>query len=226
MLRHCIPFLLGWSRAPMAVGLPFPSSPWTARRLARAALDAAIPGGGPLLELGAGTGPVTEALLEAGCPLDQVVVMERDAELCRTLERRFRGLNVLHGNALEIGEVLARARIPSVCVALSGLPMRAVAPKAAARCYSDVFRAMPPGGAIIQYTYGFRSPVAPDNAAFKLDATFVGREWRNVPPMGIWRYRLPASRIARRKKPRDSELATPLPYPSPRPPPRSPIPTS
>jgi phosphatidylethanolamine/phosphatidyl-N-methylethanolamine N-methyltransferase len=220
MLRHCIPFLLGWSRAPMAVGLPFPSSPWTARRLARAAIDAAIPGGGPLLELGAGTGPVTEALLEAGCPLDQVVVMERDAELCRTLERRFRGLNVLHGNALEIGEVLARARIPSISVALSGLPMRAVAPKAAARCYSDVFRAMPPGGAIIQYTYGFRSPVAPDNAALKLDATFVGREWRNVPPMGIWRYRLPASRIARRAKPRDSELATPLPYPSPRPPAR------
>jgi phosphatidylethanolamine/phosphatidyl-N-methylethanolamine N-methyltransferase len=49
---------------------------------------------------------------------------------------------------------------------------------------------MPSGGAIIQYTYGFRSPVAPDDVDLKLDATFVGREWRNVPPMGIWNYRL------------------------------------
>jgi hypothetical protein len=24
----------------------------------------------------------------------------------------------------------------------------------------------------------------------KIEATFIGREWRNIPPMGIWRYRL------------------------------------
>jgi hypothetical protein len=48
---------------------------------------------------------------------------------------------------------------------------------------------MPSGGAIIQYTYGFRSPVALDESVLKLDATFVGREWRNFLPMGIWSYR-------------------------------------
>ena len=37
-----LPFLRGWSRDPVAVGLPIPSSPWTARRLAQATLDAAI----------------------------------------------------------------------------------------------------------------------------------------------------------------------------------------
>ena len=67
--------------------------------------------------------------------------------------------------------------------------MRAVAPDAAARCYSDAFQIMPSGGAIIQYTYGLRSPVDPDGGMPKLDARFVGREWRNVPPVGIWRYR-------------------------------------
>lgn len=183
-------FLRGWSRDPVAVGGPFASSCWTARRLAQATLGAAIPGGGPVLELGPGTGPVTEALIETGCPVDQIVVVERDAELCRSLERRFSGLRVLHGNALEIGEILAGARIPSVRVVLSGLPMRVVPAQAAARCYSQAFQLMPPGGAIIQYTYGFRPPVDPDEAVSKLDATFVGREWRNVPPMGIWSYRL------------------------------------
>jgi phosphatidylethanolamine/phosphatidyl-N-methylethanolamine N-methyltransferase len=182
-------FLRGWSRDPVAVGGPFASSSWTARRLAQATLDAAIPGGGPVVELGAGTGPVTQALIEAGCPVDQIVVVERDAELCRWLERRFPGLHVLHGDALALAEILARARISAVRVLLSGLPMRVVPPQAAAHCYSQAFQLMPPGGAIIQYTYGFRPPVDPETVP-QLDATFVGREWRNLPPMGIWSYRL------------------------------------
>ena len=174
----------------MAVGGPFASSGWTARRLAQATLEAAIPGSGPVLELGAGTGPVTQALLALGCPVDQIVVIERDAELCRSLEKRISGLHVLHGNALDLGELLAGARISSVGAVLSGLPMRVVPPQAAARCYSQAFQRMPAGGAIIQYTYGFRPPVDPHEAVPRLDARFVGREWRNLPPMGIWRYRL------------------------------------
>jgi phosphatidylethanolamine/phosphatidyl-N-methylethanolamine N-methyltransferase len=181
-----LPFFRGWSRDPVAVGLPFPSSPWTARRLAQATLDAAIDGGGPVLELGAGAGAVTQALIEGGCARDQLVVVERDAELCRTLERRFHGLCVL-----QMAELLTAADIASVSVVLSGLPMRAVAPAAAIRCYSSAFQMMPQGGSIIQYTYGFKSPVDPGRSPPRLDATFVGREWRNVPPMAIWSYRLP-----------------------------------
>lgn len=188
MLSNSLPFLRSWSRDPVAVGLPFASSYWTARRLAQATLDAAIPGGGPVLELGAGTGPVTEALMDAGCPVDKIIVVERDGDLCRTLRRRFRGLQVLQGDALEIGEMLGKAQVPSVGVVLCGLPMRAVAPDAAARCYSDAFQLMPSGGAIIQYTYGLKSPVDPETP-LRLDARFVGREWRNVPPVGIWSYR-------------------------------------
>jgi phosphatidylethanolamine/phosphatidyl-N-methylethanolamine N-methyltransferase len=161
MLSNPLIFLRGWSRDPVAVGLPFESSYWTARRLAQAALDAAIPGSGPVLELGAGTGAVTQALIEAGCPEDQIIVVERDAELCATLERRFRGLRVLHGNALEVGEILARVRESRPSARAQRLPMRTVAPEAAARCYSGAFQLMPSGGTIIQYTYGFRSPADP-----------------------------------------------------------------
>ncbi len=194
MPSKSLPFLRGWTRDPVSVGLPFPSSPWTARRLAQATLDAAIDGAGPVLERGAGAGAVTRALIDGGCAVDDLVVIERDADLCRLLERRFHGLCVLHGDALDITELLASAGIGSISVVLSGLPMRAVAPAAAIRCYSGAFRAMPHGGAIIQYTYGFKSPVDPGRSPPRLDATFVGREWRNVPPMAIWSYRLPPSR--------------------------------
>lgn len=182
-----LPFLRGWLRDPMGVGLPFPSSGWTARRLARAALEAAIPNGGPVLELGAGTGSVTRALVELGCPVQQIVAIEHDRELCRSLEQRFPGLQVLQGDALALGRTLAQDGPSSVRVVVSGLPMRAIPSAAATRCYADAFDLMPAGGAIIQYTYGVRPPVDP-RLMPGLQASFVGREWRNFPPMGIWRY--------------------------------------
>lgn len=185
-----LPFVRGWLRDPVGVGLPIPSSGATARRLARAAFEAALPGAGPVLEVGAGTGAVTQALIECRRPGDEIIAVERDAELCRALERRFPGLPVLQGDAIEIGTVLNKAGISSVCVVVSGLPMRAIPSDAASRYYSRAFEAMPPGGAIIQYTYGLRPPVDPRVAEPALEATFVGREWRNLPPMGIWRYRL------------------------------------
>jgi phosphatidylethanolamine/phosphatidyl-N-methylethanolamine N-methyltransferase len=189
-ISNPLPFVRGWLRDPVGVGLPFPSSGATARRLARAAFDAAIPRAGPVLELGAGTGAVTEALIECRCPADRIVAVERDVELCRALERRFPGLQVIQGDALEVGTVLRNAGLSSVCVVVSGLPMRAIPSNAAGRCYSGAFEAMPPDGAIIQYTYGLRPPVDPRVTRPALEATFVGREWRNFPPMGIWRYRL------------------------------------
>ena len=182
-----LPFVRGWLRDPVGVGLPFPSSPSTARRLAEAALEAAI-SSGPILELGAGTGSVTAALIDAGCSLQRIVAVEHDAELCRALEQRFPGLAVLEGDALELGALLEAAKLSSVAVVICGLPMRAIPSDAATRCYRDAFEAMPRGGAIIQYTYGLRPPVDPRTVSPKVEATFVGREWRNFPPMGIWRY--------------------------------------
>lgn len=199
-------FLRGWSRDPVAVGLPVASSPWTARRLAHETLaaavpDAVVPAEGPLtdrpiVELGAGTGAVTAALLDAGCPPDRLVVVERDAALCAGLRQRFPDLHIVQGDALALRETLAGAGIGSAAVVLSGLPMRAIPAAAATRCYADAFALMPPGGAIVQYTYGLRPPVDPAEAGLPLDATFLGREWRNVLPMGIWRYRLRRAALA------------------------------
>ncbi|WP_170921089.1 class I SAM-dependent methyltransferase [Enhydrobacter aerosaccus] len=177
-----------WWRAPAAVGLPLTSSPWTARRLAKAVLEAGR-SDGPIVELGAGTGAVTGALLALGCLPQDVVVVERDAELCRVLKKRFHGLQVLHGDALHLGGLLRDVGIASVRAVLSGLPMRAIPAELAARCYAQAFELMPDGGAIIQYTYGLRAPVDPTASEHRFKASFVGREWRNFPPMGIWKYR-------------------------------------
>lgn len=183
-------FLQSWCRSPAAVGLPFASSQWAAQRLAQTTLKTANLDEGPILELGAGTGSVTEALAALGCPFEQIVVVERDAQLCRLLKRRFKGLRVLLGDALQLGKLLEAENIRSVRTVLSGLPMRAIPLNLAASCYSQAFQLMPSGGAIIQYTYGLQPPVDLGASDLKLEAMFMGREWRNFPPIGIWKYRL------------------------------------
>jgi phosphatidylethanolamine/phosphatidyl-N-methylethanolamine N-methyltransferase len=194
--RDSLAFLRGWSRNPVAVGGPFASSPWTARRLARAVLAAVTPEGGPILELGAGTGPVTKALAAEGWPPERIVAVERDPELCRYLNDHLPGLRVVQGDALDLAALRARIQLKSVSAVLSGLPMRAIAPDAASRCYDAAFQLMPSNGTIIQYTYGFRPPVDPARSPLALDAAYLGREWRNLPPMAIWRYRLARGRRA------------------------------
>ena len=182
-------FARGWWRAPTAVGGPFRSSVWTADRIARAVLETAR-GGGPVVETGAGTGPITEALLRQGCPLDGLVVIERDPAMCDFLAERIPGLRIVTGDAIDLRGTLAAAGVRGARAVLSGLPMRVVAADAARRYYESAFELMPPGGAVTQYTYGVRSPLDPaivDGAG--LEAEFVGREWRNLPPMGVWRYR-------------------------------------
>lgn len=182
-------FVRGWLRSPKAVGGPFASSVWTAERIAEVTLDAARGDRGPVIELGAGTGPITEALLRLGCPLDRLVVVERDQELCALLEERFPGLRVVQGDALQLRDTLNRDRVRSARVVLCGLPMRVIPTDDATRLYSDAFDMMPSGGAVIQYTYGLRSPLDPAVVdALHLNATFIGREWRNLPPMAVWRY--------------------------------------
>ena len=183
-------FVRGWIRAPLAVGGPFASSAWTAARIADATLEAARGESGAVIELGAGTGPVTEALIRLGCPLERLVVVERDAEMCALLEERFPGLRVLHGDALCLRETLTRGRVRSACVTLSGLPMRVVPAESARRFFGEAFGLMPEDGAVIQYTYGIRAPLDPAvTTGLELDARFVGREWRNLPPMAVWQYR-------------------------------------
>jgi phosphatidylethanolamine/phosphatidyl-N-methylethanolamine N-methyltransferase len=177
-------------RDPKSVGLPFQTSLRTARRLASVALQA-VTLGESIVELGAGTGNVCHALMEAGCAAHRLIAIERDVRLCNIMERRLPGVSVIQGDALNLEALLLRRRLPPIGAIVNGLPMRALTQAAAIHCYSQAFKLMRSAGSLIQYTYGFRPPVEPCQVRPNLQALFLGREWRNAPPVGIWLYREP-----------------------------------
>ena len=79
-----------------------------------------------LLELGAGTGPITKVIAERAHPDCRVVVVERDHDFARLLRERFGqkpNFDVVEGNVQELDAILAERGITTVDNIVSGLPV-------------------------------------------------------------------------------------------------------
>src|SRR5258708_2735376 len=97
-------FLKALVAEPRLTGAVAPSG----RALARAMATATgSPSKGLVVELGPGTGPVTQALVEAGMVSERLVLVEYDPSFCRMLEKRFGGVHVIQDDAYDLPHTLA-----------------------------------------------------------------------------------------------------------------------
>ena len=108
-----------------------------------------------IVELGAGTGPITAAMVKAARPDTKLIVIELDPTLCGRLRDRFRdapNVDVILGDATRFGELLAERGVPKVDHVLSGLPLPSF-PAAARDAVLDVSaRTIAEGGTFRQLT--------------------------------------------------------------------------
>jgi phosphatidylethanolamine/phosphatidyl-N-methylethanolamine N-methyltransferase len=166
---------------PRNVGAIAPSSAGLARLMLAAAGPAL---GGRVLELGAGTGAFTKALLDAGVAPERLAVVEADPVFAAGLRRRFAGIGLLQGDAFAPQTYSALAPFD---VILSGLPLLNFSGECAAGLIHDRLAAASEGAPFVQFSYGLRPPVPPSAS---LSVTKTGRVWRNLPPAAVWVYRL------------------------------------
>lgn len=165
-------------RHPRAVGTVCPSSTRLSNRMA-AALDLAAPG--VIVELGGGTGTITESLLRHGVGAERLIVVENSSRLASYLARRFPGVSVVHGDAADVPAVLQQAKCVGVVV--SGLPLRSLPKEAVGRITSGWAGTLNQGGRVIQFTYApFRSSAWPDAG---LQRTASETVWANFPPARV-----------------------------------------
>ncbi|HET7084575.1 MAG TPA: rRNA adenine N-6-methyltransferase family protein [Rhizomicrobium sp.] len=173
-------FLRGLVHDPKGVSAPTPSSPALARALA-GEVDISRPG--LVLELGPGTGVVTEALLQQGVEPERLIAIEQEPNFAQLMRRRFPAVKVCHSDALVFETCLpAQACVAAI---VSGLPLLNF-PLAIRR--SLLRRALAcqwAGGSFIQLSYSWRPPV-PLESGMTLDKKII---WRNFPPAHVWTYR-------------------------------------
>jgi phospholipid N-methyltransferase len=100
-----------------------PSSRWLSRTTVR---NIAWDRVDTLVELGAGTGPITRVLAERARPECRVIVVERDPDFARLLRQRFGSLpnfEIVEGDVRELAPLLAERGIDQVDHVISGLPV-------------------------------------------------------------------------------------------------------
>lgn len=179
-------FFLHWLRSPLGIGALLPSSRPVARALARGIV---LSRPGMVLELGGGTGSVTGALLETGCPPERLVVVERAPDLAALLRRRFPSVTVLSGNACEIDALLDGAGVTQLATVVSSLPIKWFALAEQRSVIEPCFDRLGAGGHFLQLTNALTSPLP--MAQLGIDGVEVTRVWRQLPPVQIWRYTRP-----------------------------------
>lgn len=187
-------FLKRWLRQPLAMGAVMPSGPLLTRALALTAVREMQGRDGHVVELGAGTGEVTKALLAAGIAPQRLALVERDPELVAFLRRHFRGPGIIEGDAARLPKLLAAEGMTNVATVVSGLPLLSLPAEVVTGIVHGVFDALPRGAALVQFTYGPAPPIPkPLRESLHLVGAHGRRIWRNVPPAVVWTFRRPVA---------------------------------
>jgi phosphatidylethanolamine/phosphatidyl-N-methylethanolamine N-methyltransferase len=177
-------FIRSWIERPLSIGAVTPSGKILARAMARYVDPNSA---GPVVELGPGTGPVTEALVEAGVDPARLVLVEFNPSFCRILKARYPDATLVQGDAYGMRKLLETLLIQPAAAVVSGLPLITKPIKMRMRLLRDAFDLMLPGAPFVQFTYSVASPVPKQFGGFSAEAS--ERIWMNIPPARVWVYR-------------------------------------
>jgi phosphatidylethanolamine/phosphatidyl-N-methylethanolamine N-methyltransferase len=176
-------FIGSWIKKPLAVGAVTPSS----KPLARTMAQYVDPhGDGPVIELGPGTGPITEALVEHGVQPSRLVLVEFNPTFCQLLRQRFPEATVVQADAYRLRESLSDYGRHGASAVVSGLPLMTKPLRTRLRLLRESLALLAPQAPFVQFTYAMVPPI-PKLAGVKVEAS--ERIWRNMPPARVWVYR-------------------------------------
>jgi phosphatidylethanolamine/phosphatidyl-N-methylethanolamine N-methyltransferase len=179
-------FLQEWFANPQRTGSVAPSSPQLA-----AAMAHWLPSNPEsfVLELGPGTGAVTEALIKRGLREDRLVAIERNPKMARLLREKFPRAQIINGDAWHLDHLLRSRREPieSVGAVISSLPLLNF-PREEAEALTQKIRAvLEPEGNWVQYSYHLGQKQVRGASNFQLHASKI--VWLNFPPARVSVYR-------------------------------------
>jgi phosphatidylethanolamine/phosphatidyl-N-methylethanolamine N-methyltransferase len=175
-------FLQELVNRPRQIGAILPSSRNLAHGMARwlpARPDAYA------LELGPGTGSVSEALFERGLREDRLIAIEQSPKMADLLRSRFPRATIITGDAFQLDELLKvhSSHAENIETVFSSLPLLNFEAHIADSLAKKIRAVLPAGGRLVQYSYhlGNRQPKAA--AHFQCIASKL--IWLNLPPARV-----------------------------------------
>ena len=177
-------FLRSWIEKPLTTGAVMPSSKVLARTMA-AYVDPNSKG--PVVELGPGTGAVTQALVDRGIDPARLVLVEFNPSFCRMLRARYPAATVVQGDAYRLRHLLETTLREPADAIVSGLPLVTKPMRTRMRLISEAMALLRPGAPFVQFTYAMVPPIPKGLTGIRAEASPL--IWLNLPPARVWIYR-------------------------------------
>ena len=183
LLRDTASFLRAWLADPGRVSAITPSG----MALARLVTAEITPATGPVLELGAGTGVFTRALLARGVQERDLTLLEYGVDFARLLGERFPRARVLSMDAARLARKPLYEGAP-VGAVVSGLPLLSMSPKQIMAILTWSVRLSPSGRLLLSvHLHAALSYLAapPQAARSRSDSASGARSETSRPPPSI-----------------------------------------
>lgn len=177
-------FIRTWFEKPLSTGAVMPSSKALARTMARYVDPRSS---GPVIELGPGTGPVTEALVQHGIDPQRLILVEFDTDFCRLLRARYPAATVVQGDAYRLRRLLEPYVREPAAAMVSGLPLVTKPLRTRVRLITDAMDLLAPGAPFVQFTYAMVPPIPKAVSGIRTESSEL--IWMNLPPARVWVYR-------------------------------------
>lgn len=177
-------FIRSWIEKPLSTGAVMPSGKALARTMVRYVDPQSQ---GPVIELGPGIGPVTEALVKRGIDPKRLLLVEFNPDFCRLLRKRFPTATVVQGDAYRLRRTLGAALHEPAAAIVSSLPLVTKPLRTRLRLISDAMAVLAPGSPFVQFTYAVLPPIPKALPGIIAEASDL--IWLNVPPARVWVYR-------------------------------------
>ena len=179
-----VKFIRSWIEKPISTGAVMPSSRVLARAMARYVDPQS---NGPVIELGPGTGPVTQALVRQGVDPARLILVEFNPDFCRLLRTRYPAATVVQGDAYRLRRVLENHVDEPAAAVVSGLPLVTKPLRTRVRLISDAVTLLAVGAPFVQFTYAMLPPIPKELSGVRAEASEL--IWMNLPPARVWVYR-------------------------------------
>ena len=179
-----VKFIRSWIEKPISIGAVMPSSRVLARAMARYVDPQS---NGPVIELGPGTGPVTQAIVRQGVDPARLILVEFNPDFCRMLRTRYPAATVVQGDAYRLRRLLESYVDEPAAAVVSGLPLVTKPLRTRLRLISDAMTLLAVGAPFVQFTYAMVPPIPKELSGVRAESSEL--IWMNLPPARVWVYR-------------------------------------
>ncbi len=168
---------------PNEIGAVAPTSSFTAHKIAENLKDN---GKKYIIELGSGTGSLTQGLIEAGVDAERLICIEINQKFCEIFKEKLPNVKIICSDVNNLKSLISEEIYNNIGNIISTIPLLTISPEIKEMLMKNIKEVTASNVQYIQVSYSPISPVP--YKKFNWKQKRIGIVWKNLPPISIFSY--------------------------------------